>query len=54
MLYPYGKKQCVICTADKKQHSGVVNLLLLHSFRLLGNQEASGCSLGLAALLYHW
>lgn len=53
MLYPYGKKQCVTCTAVEMQVSGAVDLLLLHPFRLPGNPEASGC-LGLAALLYLW
>lgn len=54
MLYPYGKKQGVICTAAKRQVSGAVNLVLLHLFRLAGNPEAPGCSLGLAALVHLW
>lgn len=54
MPYPYGKEQYVICTPAKRQVSGAMNLLLLHPFRLPGNPETSGCSLGLAALLHLW
>lgn len=54
MLFPYGKKQCVICTAVKRQVSGAGHLLLLRPFRLPGSPEAPGCSLSLVALLHLW